>query len=62
MIVDEGEAPPVSVTGPEGLLLDVPARVETKANTTRETGTDQAKPRGGTGAGSLGLSFLTSER
>lgn len=36
VIVDKGEAPPVSVTGPEGLLLDIPAHVETQTNETNE--------------------------
>lgn len=36
VIVDKGEAPPVSVTGPEGLLLDIPAHVETQTNEPNE--------------------------
>lgn len=43
VVVHEGEAPPVGVTGPEGLLLDISAHRETK-ETDQVRGAGRSRP------------------
>lgn len=51
VIVDKGEAPPVRVTRPEGLLLDISGRTETKANSAVRERDSPGKRRDATCAG-----------